>query len=179
MAKLNARFGTQGRAKVWVAYSALYALLYTPCLAHIRNPEFVGSLIPARARMPIAGAGLAIQWAGLALEARADHVKQAHKGAIKADRKVKDTWLDKGIYSKTRHPNYLGEGMVHVGSFLCGLPAMNGAIQVAAAAVGAAGITVSLKAGAKKYDARSMAKYGRDKKYKEYVAKTGSILPKL
>jgi hypothetical protein len=57
-------------------------------------------------------------------------VKQAHKGAIKADRKVKDTWLDKGIYSKTRHPNYLGEGMVHVGSFLCGLPAMNGAIQV-------------------------------------------------
>jgi hypothetical protein len=38
---------------------------------------------------------------------------------------------------------------------------------------------VSLKAGAKKYDARAMAKYGRDKKYKEYVAKTGSILPKL
>lgn len=61
---------------------------------------------------------------------RADHVKQAHKGAIKADKKAKDTWLDKEVYSKTRHPNYLGEGMVHVGSLLCGLPAMNGALQV-------------------------------------------------
>lgn len=128
--------------------------------------------------MPLAGLGLAIQWGGLALETRADCEKQAHKSAIKA-RKDKDTWLDKGLYSRTRHPNYLGEGMVHVGSLLCGLPAMNGALQVATAAAGSVGIILSLNAGAKKFDARAMAKYGKDKNYKAYATKSGSILPKL
>mmetsp|Transcript_5232 Transcript_5232/g.10194 ORF Transcript_5232/g.10194 Transcript_5232/m.10194 type:complete len:328 (+) Transcript_5232:35-1018(+) len=174
--EIDAKFSTGKRAKVWVAYSALYALMFTPCLAHIRNPAFANSLVPAKVRGPMVAAGLAIQWAGIAIETVSDNAKQSHKKQL-LEAKKKDTWLETGLYSKTRHPNYLGEAMVHAGSLLAGAPAMTGVLQAAGAALGTAGISFSLLASVKKYDAIAEKKYG--KKYKEYMARTGGMLPKL
>ena len=58
--------------------------------------------------------GLAVFLSGLIIEAVADNQKFVFSG----DPKNKDTWIDTGLWSISRHPNYLGEMMVWTGVYL-------------------------------------------------------------
>ena len=57
---------------------------------------------------------------GWIIEAVADQQKTAFKSSPAG----KSRWCDTGLYSRCRHPNYLGEVMFWVGTYAAGIPAM-------------------------------------------------------
>eukprot|EP00291_Cryptomonas_curvata_P023835 CAMPEP_0172159170 /NCGR_PEP_ID=MMETSP1050-20130122/4811_1 /TAXON_ID=233186 /ORGANISM="Cryptomonas curvata, Strain CCAP979/52" /LENGTH=241 /DNA_ID=CAMNT_0012828707 /DNA_START=236 /DNA_END=961 /DNA_ORIENTATION=+ len=79
LAELDAKYGKKERLLPWAAYAAFYGLLYSPGLCHLRNPSLASSVFRPPFAYVITGLGLALQWGGLALEAVADHQKQAFK----------------------------------------------------------------------------------------------------
>jgi len=181
LAELDAKYGKKERLLPWAAYAAFYGLLYSPGLCHLRNPSLASSVFRPPFAYVITGLGLALQWGGLALEAVADHQKQAFKRELRAAGKP-DTWCNTGLYSRIRHPNYLGEQLFWIGSALAGLPAMNSGVQLIAGGLGTAGILSTMRAAEAKLESKQRAKYGGIKRglgYKEYIDSTGSLLPKF
>jgi steroid 5-alpha reductase family enzyme len=60
--------------------------------------------------------------AGFAVEAVAD----AQKRAFKADPSNKGRFIQSGLWSRSRHPNYVGEITLWVGVFICAIPQLVG-----------------------------------------------------
>ena len=93
----------------------LYAMMCSPMLWHAQT----ANAVPAGS-LPVVYAGLAAQWFGAILEAVADQQKSDYKFSDAG----KSRWCDVGVYARCRHPNYLGELMFWLGTFVAGVPAM-------------------------------------------------------
>ena len=90
--------------------SALYAMMTSPMLWHAQNANAMNA---ARYSVVVV-VGLATQWAGVLLEAAADHQKYK----FKATERGKTRWCDEGLYTRCRHPNYLGELLFWIGTYV-------------------------------------------------------------
>lgn len=149
-----------------------YALMCSPALWALRG----GGIADASA---LAVAGVAIQWAGLLLEAMADTVKSACK------LKDKDAYVSVFPFSVVRHPNYAGEILHWVGLFLAGLPVMVGlgggvaAVmgRLVPAALGLIGIVGLMLSVTPRLDSKQADKYGEDAAYKSYAERTKMLVP--
>lgn len=118
--------------------------------------------------------GLAVFGSGLLIEAVADSQKFKFSG----DPTNKDKWIDSGIWSISRHPNYLGEIMVWSGLFLFGIASLSG-VSAWVATISPVYITGLLLfvSGVPLLEKSADAKWGSDPKYQAYKKRTPVLVP--
>lgn len=148
--------------------SLLYAMMASPALFALQNPAAV-------AGSAVAAAGVALQWGGCALEAVADTQKLlAKRGAAPGA-----AWRGPsgGAYAFSRHPNYLGEVLFWTGTFVGGAPAFGARpAPWIAGGLGLASILSIMLGATKRLEAKQKEKYGGDKAYEAWVARTAPLL---
>lgn len=120
--------------------------------------------------------GLAIFLVGLTIEAIADI--QKYRFINNPENKGK--WIDTGLWSISRHPNYLGEIMVWVGSYVFVLPALSGWGLI----IGLAGplfisFMILFISGVPILEKGADKIWGTNPAYQEYKKRVGVLLPKI
>ncbi len=119
-------------------------------------------------------AGLAVFITGLLIESTADYQKR--KFSAKAENK--DKWIDTGLWSISRHPNYLGEMLVWAGvytytfSYLSNSERLIGLLSplyIVCLLLFVSGIPLLEKA--------ADQKWGENAEYKKYKKRTPVLLP--
>ena len=118
--------------------------------------------------------GGVIMLAGLTIEALADQQKQVAKEANP------DTFVVTGLFARWRHPNYMGEIMLHIGLLVVGGGVVSGSwdnyVAVFLSPVYIILLMIS-EAGTK--DRTQMKNYGDRDDYRVYLKRSGSLLPKF
>ncbi|WP_321971828.1 DUF1295 domain-containing protein [Paratractidigestivibacter sp.] len=147
---------------IWLTCALLYACEASPVLWRLQAGVGVDAL-------GVIGAAIAI--CGIALEAAADLQKNAAK-KVNPHR-----FVDTGLYSFVRCPNYLGEVLTWTGMLVSGLGAMQTPWQWAAALFGWVGIVYVMFGGARRLEIRQNKNYGADPEYQAYVRRVPIILP--
>lgn len=156
--------------------SLFYALLCSPALWASRAA--VSGAMPTAASLAAiptyAKVALGVQWFGLILEAIGDFNKAASKAANK------DKPCMSGVYKFVRHPNYAGEILFWIGTFVAGVESMLvvGAWTVAPAALGLFGILSLMFRVTNRLDEKQSEKYSSDvDDYVAYVKRTKKLIP--
>ena len=155
----------------WLVYAAFYGFMALPALRRVWLPLYdsvdkVTWLVPSRL-------ALLLQMTGLALETVADAQKSAWK------RKAPHTWCYTGVWRYSTHPNYLGEWLFWLGTYLSGLswPRQLSALWIVstlAMTVGFVFISTVLRGAVETLQAAQYTKYyRRDASYRDFVATTG------
>ena len=153
------------RTMVIVGCGFIYALMASPMLFHYQNANVV-------AHHEILKAGVVMQYVGLVLEAVADQWKYQHY------RKNEGKFCQTGPYAFCRHPNYLGEMLFWLGLYIAGVPAMMTKwSSFIPASIGCAFIMWLMTMASKRGDKKALEKYGDAPEYKEYRAKSCSLVP--
>lgn len=119
--------------------------------------------------------GLAVFAFGFFLETIADF----QKDAFNKDPDNKGHWIESGVWSWSRHPNYLGEIMVWVGVYVYALPALT-SLQAVAALISPVYIVLLLSfgSGIPILEKSADDKWGENKEYQRYKKRVGILLPK-
>lgn len=118
--------------------------------------------------------GLLIWAGGLALEAVAD----LQKFWFTSDPKNKGKWIDEGVWSTSRHPNYFGEISVWVGVYLFAVSSLE-TWQVVVAIASPLFITSLLLfvSGIPKLEKSADERWGGKAAYREYKRRTSLLVP--
>lgn len=146
--------------------AALYSCITSPVLFATSHPV-------SRAEA-VQWAGVALQWSGVLLAAAADWQKSAYKLKHSAAH-----WVDQGLYTRVRHPNYLGELMVWTGAYLVGAPSFQGGGEWATATLGLLSVWATMLHSTRHLEAKQRDRYGSQEAYHRYVADTAALLPAL
>ena len=118
----------------------------------------------------------AILWtAGFCIEVVADR----QKSAFNANSANEGKWIDEGLWSLSRHPNYLGEIMLWSGIALFGVPCFSGMEGLAWVSPIFVYILLTKVSGVPILDRRALEKWGEDAAYLQYRESTPQILPRL
>ncbi len=147
---------------IWVSASLLYACMTSPMLFRLQNESDTDAILVI---------GFILSVAGVLIEALSDIQKQ------KAKKNDPYRFVDTGLFSIIRCPNYLGELMLWTGVFLSGLTICGGIWQWIGAISGYLGIVYVMFSGARRLELRQERTYGSDPHYREYVKKTPIIIP--
>jgi steroid 5-alpha reductase family enzyme len=119
-------------------------------------------------------AGAALIFLGLIIETVADAQKQAGK-AVAAS-----SFVNTGLYARWRHPNYIGEIIVQLGLIVAGIGAAAAMWGNLVAAIAAPlYITLLMLAECVRADESMQLRYGEREDFRAYLARSGSILPRL
>ncbi len=152
---------------IWLSVALLYVLMTAPLLltlADARDAEPSG--------LPILQLiGLAIAAGGLALEALADHQKSSYKANDPG------RWCDVGLYRWVRCPNYLGEMIFWIGSFVAGLAAYGHWLHWLATLAGLICIQLIMMGSTKRLEAGQLERYGEHEDYQRYIASVPVLFP--
>lgn len=169
---------TQARARgvgvgvklaIWVSVSLLYLLMFSPALTELdllrRDPETAGRLVRI--------IGLVVMLAGLGLEAMADRQKSGFKA------RHPDRYCSVGLYRWVRCPNYLGEMVFWLGSWVMGTSSYTHWLHWLASAIGLICITLIMMGSTKRLEAKQEERYGRGQDYRRYIATVPVLFPWL
>lgn len=133
---------------------------------------------PARARAPLGAlelAGLLVWLGGFALEVVADRQKQA----FRADPANRDRFVTTGLWSRSRHPNYLGEIVLWTGIALIALPALSGWQRATLISPLFVYLLLTRVSGIPMLEARARKRWGDDPAYRAYLERTPRLLLRL
>lgn len=116
----------------------------------------------------------ALVWAGgFAIEVIADRQKSAfnaqHKGRF----------VDVGLWSRSRHPNYFGEIVLWIGVAIIAVPALSGWQWVGLLSPVFVALLLTRVSGIPMLEARAEQKWGDDPAYRAYVERTPVLIPRL
>ena len=118
----------------------------------------------------------AILWtAGFCIEVVADR----QKSAFNANPANEGKWIDEGLWSLSRHPNYLGEIMLWSGIALFGVPCFSGMEGLAWVSPIFVYILLTKVSGVPILDRRALEKWGEDAAYLQYRENTAQRRPRL
>jgi steroid 5-alpha reductase family enzyme len=112
---------------------------------------------------------------GFAFEVIAD----SQKSRFTADPANKDRFIQTGLWSKSRHPNYFGEIMLWIGVAVIALPVLTGLQWVALISPLFVALLLTRVSGVPLLEAKADKKWGGQPDYEEYKKKTPVLLPKL
>lgn len=152
---------------IWVSVALLYVLMTAPYLLVLADARAE----PSTGLRVSQVAGLAIAAAGLALEALADHQKSTYKS------KNPGHWCDVGLYRWVRCPNYLGEMIFWIGSWVAGLSAYHHPIHWVATGVGLVCILLIMMGSTKRLEAGQMERYGQHEDFVRYTRTVPVLFP--
>ncbi len=120
--------------------------------------------------------GVAIWAKGLIIESVAD----IQKYNFTQNKKNKGQFIDIGLWSRSRHPNYFGEILVWIGVYVFAVSALDGVNQLIAA-ISPLFITAMLLfvSGIPLLEKGADERWGKDKNYQQYKKNTPILVPKL
>ena len=149
---------------VWVNTTTLYTFEVGATVALARGDGRIGTAQVV---------GAAVLLVGLLLEATADAQKQRHK------RSGSGGWVSTGLFSRSRHPNYLGEILVQVGIVVSVVGVAGGVWGWLALALAPTYIAILMLSATTGAELAADERYGDDPAYDAYLARTGQLLPRL
>ena len=121
------------------------------------------------------GIGLMVWIMGFGIEVVAD----SQKTAFNAKQENEGRWIDEGLWSRSRHPNYLGEIMLWTGIAIFGGACFDGLEMVAWISPVFVYLLLTKVSGIPLLDRRSLAKWGDNPEYRNYREKTPALFPHL
>lgn len=147
---------------LWITCAILYLLMTSPIIFRFMNHS---------ANDIIYDIGLIITLSGIIIESLSDYQKNKSKKIN--PKKICNT----GLFKIVRCPNYLGELIIWIGVFICGLTTYNSTLQWISAIIGLLGIIYIMFSGARRLELRQDRTYKDDKEYQEYKEKTPILIP--
>jgi len=152
-----------------LSLSIFYAFMMTPVMYALRSPPSVDWM------EKVAWAGTGVAWFGVALETIAD----AHKFIVKTKQAKENNSIRvfegpfNGVYQFTRHPNYTGEILVWLGTWLAGTPSFGKSIVGwLCGTAGLYGIITIMRGATKGLEKRQEERYGGQRSYEEWKEKS-------
>ena len=121
------------------------------------------------------GIGLSIWILGFGIEAIAD--KQ--KTVFNSEPNNQGKWIDSGLWSYSRHPNYLGEILLWTGIAFFGISCFTGLERVAWVSPIFIYLLLTKVSGIPILDKRALEKWGDDPEYQKYRENTPALLPRF
>ena len=121
------------------------------------------------------GIGLMVWIMGFGIEVVAD----SQKTAFNANPENEGKWIAEGLWSRSRHPNYLGEIMLWTGIAIFGVACLDGLEMVAWISPVFVYLLLTKVSGIPLLDRRSLAKWGDNPEYRNYREKTPALFPHL
>ena len=121
------------------------------------------------------GIGLSIWILGFGIEAIADN----QKTAFNKESSNQGKWIESGLWSYSRHPNYLGEILLWTGIAFFGISCFTGLERVAWISPIFIYLLLTKISGIPILDKRALEKWGDDPEYQEYRANTPALIPRL
>ena len=119
--------------------------------------------------------GLSIWILGFAIEVIADN----QKTVFNSEPKNKDKWIDSGLWSYSRHPNYLGEILLWTGIAIFGVSCFSGLEKVAWISPIFVYILLTKVSGIPILDRRALEKWRDNPEYQIYRDTTPPLIPRL
>lgn len=161
--------GINGWVKVgiWVIVSALYVSMFSSSLFTMAQPHSELSWFSVVTQV----FGLVLMAGSLLLEAVADKQKSDFKAKHPAQ------FCNVGLYRWVRCPNYLGEILIWVGSFIVGITFYASIWQWVVASIGVICITLIMMGSTKRLESGQDRRYGGQKRYQEYIHSVPVLFP--
>ncbi|MFW0170712.1 DUF1295 domain-containing protein [Rothia sp. P4278] len=119
--------------------------------------------------------GVLVWLVGMALEITAD----VQKSRFKADPAHRGDFIQSGVWSVSRHPNYLGEILVWVGVLVTAAPLLVGWQWVTILSPVVVVLLLTKVSGIPKLEARADERWGGQEAYEEYKRNTPVLIPGL
>ena len=119
--------------------------------------------------------GLLIWLLGFSIEVIADN----QKSAFNANSENQGNWIDSGLWSYSRHPNYLGEIMLWTGIACFGISCFSGMERLAWISPIFIYLLLTKISGVPILDRRGLEKWGDQPEYHKYREETPTLLPRL
>ena len=117
-----------------------------------------------------------VVWAlGFAVEVVAD----LQKSAFRSDPANRGRFISTGLWSVSRHPNYLGEIVLWIGVALVALPVLQGWLWVALVSPVFVAALLTRVSGIPLLERKADATWGGQAEYEAYKQRTGVLLPRL
>lgn len=169
-----ARFG------IWIGVSLLYVAMASPVLFHFSalNAESHGTAAlvdavrgGASGAAFVVTAGLLVGYCGLAIEWISDRQKARLK------RREPSAFCRSGLYRLVRYPNYFGEIVVWLGSYLAGIPFYTSWVAWILSTIGLLTIVLIMLGSAKRLEQKQSGRYGAEPEYQEYIRKVPILIP--
>tara|TARA_B100000287_G_C20618754_1_gene775137 strand:- start:611 stop:1483 length:873 start_codon:yes stop_codon:yes gene_type:complete len=119
--------------------------------------------------------GLALFMIGFAIEVIADN----QKSAFRSIPENKDSFINQGLWSRSRHPNYLGEITLWTGITVMGVSTFEGMNYLALFSPIFTYILLNHVSGVRMLEYRGQKKWGHLDDYNNYKKNTPKLIPKL
>ncbi len=116
--------------------------------------------------------GAAIWVAGFAIEVIAD----TQKSAFKKNPENKGKFIQSGLWSWSRHPNYFGEMSLWFGVAIIAIPILNGWQWVSLISPVFVFVLINFISGVNKLEDKADEKWGDDPDYQRYKARTSKLV---
>ena len=121
------------------------------------------------------GIGLAVFIIGWLIEVIADN----QKSAFRAIEKNKDRFINQGLWTRSRHPNYFGEITLWLGIAIMSVPSFSGMNYLALFSPVFTYLLLNYVSGIRLLEARGNKKWGHLEDYQFYLNGTPKLIPKL
>lgn len=152
----------------WITYSFIYVCMATPCWLRLERERKHGPL-QSRWSTNVTRLGLMLQVAGLLLETVADWQKSAFKASVSSSGEShRNQWCHRGVWKYSTHPNYAGEWLFWLGTYLGGCVASKDIVAHAFMLVGFSFVTVVLRGATNHLTAKQFEKYGANPAFLEF-----------
>ena len=152
----------------WTLQGLWITFTMAPALAGITSakPEPIGAL---------ALFGTQIWLTGFLLEAIADH----QKSAFKKDPENRDSFIQSGLWSISRHPNYLGEIILWVGVSIVAIPVLQGWQWAMLSSPFFVALLLIRVSGIPLLEKKADEKWGGQSDYESYKKRVAVLVPKI
>ena len=121
------------------------------------------------------GIGLSVWIIGFGIESIADN----QKTVFNAEPSNQGKWIDSGLWSYSRHPNYLGEILLWTGIGFFGISCFTGLERFAWISPVFIYLLLTKVSGIPILDKRALEKWGDDPEYQKYRDNTPALFPRL
>ena len=121
------------------------------------------------------GVGLSMWLLGFGIEVVADN----QKTVFNTETNNQGKWIDSGLWSYSRHPNYLGEILLWTGIACFGISCFTGLERFAWISPIFIYLLLTKLSGIPILDKRALEKWGDDVEYQKYRDKTPALFPRL
>ena len=119
--------------------------------------------------------GLLVWLFGFAFEVIAD----SQKGRFSADPRNKGKFIQTGLWSRSRHPNYFGEIVLWIGVAIIAIPVLQGWQWVALISPLFVTLLLTRVSGVPLLEKKADKKWGGQEDYESYKKKTPVLIPRL
>jgi steroid 5-alpha reductase family enzyme len=106
-------------------------------------------------------------------------VADSQKGRFNADPQNKGKFIQTGLWSRSRHPNYFGEIMLWLGVAIIALPVLQGWQWVAMISPLFVTLLLTRVSGVPMLESKADKKWGGQKDYEDYKKRTPVLIPRL